>query len=49
MNATEDMANDIGSILTGKEAVEAGLINEVGGLSNALAKLHELAARGKFN
>ena len=49
MNATEDMANAIGSILTGKEAVEAGLINEVGGLSNALAKLHELAARGKFN
>lgn len=49
MNATEDMANDIGSILTGKEAVEAGLINEVGGLSNALAKLHELAAGGKSN
>ena len=49
MNATEDMANDIGSILTGKEAVEAGLINEVGGLCSALAKLHELAAGGKSN
>ncbi len=39
MNATEDMANDIGTILTGQEAVDAGLINEVGGLGSALAKL----------
>ena len=39
MNATEDMANDIGAILTGQEAVDAGLINEVGGLGSALAKL----------
>jgi ATP-dependent protease ClpP protease subunit len=44
MNATEDMANDIGTILTGQEAVKAGLINEVGGLSDALSKLHELTA-----
>lgn len=49
MNATEDMANDIGSILTGKEAVEAGLIDEVGGLCSALAKLHELTAERTFN
>ena len=42
MNATEDMANDIGTILTGHEAVDAGLIDEEGGLSSALAKLREL-------
>lgn len=44
MNATEDMANDIGTILTGREAVEAGLIDQVGGLSSALSKLRELVA-----
>lgn len=44
MNATEDMANDIGTILTGQEAVDAGLIDQVGGLSSALSKLRELVA-----
>lgn len=44
MNATEDMANDIGTILTGQEAVDAGLIDQVGGLSSAIAKLRELMA-----
>ena len=47
MNATEDMANDIGTILTGQEAVDAGLIDEVGGLSSALAKLRELISAKK--
>lgn len=44
MNATEDMANDIGTILTGQEAVDAGLIDQVGGLSSAIEKLRELMA-----
>ncbi len=39
MNATGNMANDVGTILYGKEAVEIGLIDEVGGLRNALDKL----------
>ncbi|MCI8284768.1 MAG: Clp protease [Firmicutes bacterium] len=42
MRATEDMANDIGTILSGPEAVQAGLIDEVGGLCDALNKLREL-------
>lgn len=36
---TEEMATDVGSILEGKEAVDAGLIDEVGGLSDAIAAL----------
>ena len=39
MNCTDNMPNDIGTILFGKEAVEIGLIDEVGGLSQALKKL----------
>jgi len=42
MNATDNMASDVGTILFGKEAVEAGLIREVGGLQQALRKLKEL-------
>lgn len=36
---TEEMATDVGSILEGKEAVEEGLIDAVGGLSDAIAAL----------
>lgn len=36
---TEEMATDVGSILEGREAVDAGLINAVGGLSDAIAAL----------
>ena len=39
------IAKDLGTILVGKEAVEKGLINEVGGISNAFLKLHELIKR----
>lgn len=39
---TDELANDVGTILVGKEAVEYGLINEVGGLKHALNKLNEL-------
>lgn len=42
MRATDDMANDLGTILTGQEAVECGLIDRVGGLNEALSKLREL-------
>ena len=35
------LANDVGSILTGREAVSAGLIDRVGTLSDALCYLHE--------
>lgn len=42
MNATDNMAADIGTILVGQEAVNLGLIDEVGGLNKALAKLKEM-------
>ena len=36
------MANDVGTILFGKEAVEAGLIDETGGISSAIKKLRSI-------
>ena len=40
MLATDELANDMGTVLTGREAVESGLIDSLGGLSDALAWLH---------
>lgn len=40
MMATGEMATDVGTILYGKEAVSSGLIDELGGLSDALEALH---------
>jgi ClpP class serine protease len=34
------MATDVGTILYGKEAVSSGLIDQLGGLSDALEELH---------
>ncbi|WP_066873421.1 ClpP family protease [Clostridium mediterraneense] len=42
MLKTNDLLNDMGSILIGSEAVECGLINSTGGISDALKKLNEL-------
>lgn len=42
MFRTGDLARDIGSVLVGKDAVDVGLINEVGSLSQAVTKLNEL-------
>ena len=42
MNSKDDLVSDVGSVLIGKEAVECGLINEVGGLKEAVKKLKEL-------
>ena len=36
MTRTDLLVNDIGTILTGMEAVECGLIDEIGGISEAL-------------
>jgi ATP-dependent protease ClpP protease subunit len=48
LNTTE-MVNDVGSILIGQQAVDIGLINEVGGLNVALKKLKELIEEKKQN
>lgn len=42
MNSTDELANDVGTILVGEEAVKNGLIDEVGGLSKALKKLNDM-------
>jgi ATP-dependent protease ClpP protease subunit len=42
MLKTGEIANDVGTVLFGQEAVDHGIINEVGGLANALEKLNEL-------
>lgn len=40
MTATDELANDVGSIISGREAVELGLIDQLGTLSQALDYLH---------
>ena len=42
MMATGEMATDVGTILYGKEAVSSGLIDRLGGLSDALMALHTM-------
>lgn len=42
MMATGEMATDVGTILYGKEAVASGLIDRLGGLSDALSALHKM-------
>lgn len=42
MNCTSNMANDVGTLLFGKEAVSMGLIDSVGTLSKALEKLRSM-------
>lgn len=44
MLTTEEIANDVGSILFAQKAVESGLINEMGGLKDALEKMYQLIA-----
>ncbi len=39
---TKMLTRDLGTVLVGKEAVDQGLINEVGGIKEALVKLHQL-------
>jgi len=39
---TSEIANDVGTILYGAEAVEKGLINEIGGISHAMEKLYDM-------
>ncbi len=47
MNCTSNMANDVGTLLFGSEAVELGLIDEVGDLKSALRKLREISGLEK--
>lgn len=49
MLATDEIANDVGTILFAKQAVECGLINQMGGLSDAMEKLYELIGKERNN
>ena len=42
MHNTKMLARDLGTVLVGQEAVDAGLIKEVGGIREALKKLYEM-------
>ncbi|AWI04012.1 ClpP family protease [Clostridium drakei] len=42
MVQTDELLNDMGTILIGEQAVEAGLIDGVGGISDAIKKLNVL-------
>ena len=42
MNRTDQIANDIGSVIDGEEAVKCGLIDGVGGITDALDALREM-------
>ncbi len=44
---TDQIATDIGSLIDGREAVECGLIDEVGSLSDALRELYRQIDEGK--
>ena len=45
MMRTGELATDVGTIVYGKEAVQLGLIDELGGLSDALECLHRMIRR----
>jgi ATP-dependent protease ClpP protease subunit len=45
MMNTQMMTKDLGTILVGKQAVDEGIIDAVGGISDAFARLYEMIAR----
>ena len=47
MMATGEMATDVGTILYGRQAVSSGLIDELGGLNDALSCLHSMIEQGR--
>lgn len=49
MLQTDELLNDMGTILIGKEAVDVGLIDSVGGISDALDKLNEMIEANNAN
>ena len=49
MMNTGMLTKDLGTILVGKQAVEEGIINEVGGIDEAMKKLHEMIDENKQN
>lgn len=46
MNCTDNMANDVGTLLFGPDAVEMGLMDSLGSLTQALKKLRSMIGEG---
>lgn len=46
MMTTGELAQDVGTIVVGEDAVKYGLIDQVGGLGDAIKKLNELIEQG---
>ena len=42
---TSQLVKDVGTMLEGEDAVREGLIDEVGGIKEALAKLHQMIGK----
>ena len=49
MMETGVLTKDVGTILVGEEAVKCGIIDEVGGIAQAMCKLHELIDKNVTN
>ena len=47
MMETGMLTKDVGTVLVGKEAVDEGIINEVGGIKDAIRHLHDMVDRKK--
>lgn len=47
MLETSVLTKDVGTILVGEKTVEEGIIDAVGGISDAMAKLHKMISAGK--
>jgi ATP-dependent protease ClpP protease subunit len=47
MMNTQMLSKDLGTILVGRDAVQEGLIDEVGGIQDAICKLHMMIAETK--
>ena len=45
MLETGELTKDVGSVLVGTQAVQEGIIDEVGGISEAYRKLRELMGK----
>ena len=49
MMETGMLTKDVGTVLVGREAVEEGIICEVGGISDAIAKLHDMVEKKRVD
>ncbi len=47
MMCTDELANDVGSVLSGEDAVASGLIDKLGGIGEALDELRQLCKSRK--